>query len=260
MYFGKLSLEDLRKNIDIKKIHAESVEFFKTKRTKGNHYPYELEKRLNRCLMEGDAEELQTVATEFSKYTASSLCNGDSIRSLKNSLICSCALTTRILIKAGIDEEYAYFLSDLYINRIESLNDEKSLVLIHGAMLLDYMDQINKELIMNQNIHSELILNTVSYIDHHIYEQLSLVQVAEAFNTNSSYLSRLFKQEVGSSFTEYLHNCRIKKAQHLLHLTNMPIVDISEKLCYTSQSHFTSVFKRISGLTPKQYRLYYEKD
>ena len=55
-------------------------------------------------------------------------------------------------------------------------------------------------------------------------------------------------------FTEYLHNCRIKKAQHLLLLTNMPLIEISTQLGYATQSHFTTVFKKICDMTPKQYR------
>lgn len=255
MFFENVSLEEIRKNFDIRKLHADSIVDYKASHIQSNHYPYELEKRLNQYLMEGNINGLQIIAREFSNYPPSSLCNSDTLRSLKNNLICSCALTTRILVKAGIDEKYAYYISDLYINRIESIEDENSLVNLNAIMLLDYLDQINKELVMSEKINSELILKVISYVDTHIYDQLSLAHVADVFNTNSSYLSRLFKQEVSSSFTEYLHNCRMKKAQHLLLLTDTPLIEIADKLGYTTQSHFTTVFKKICGITPKQYRM-----
>lgn len=71
---------------------------------------------------------------------------------------------------------------------------------------------------------------------------------------NANYLSELFKKEVGISTSEYIQSEKIEEAKKLLAFTNYFLLNISLWLNFHDQSHFTRVFKKITGLTPKQYR------
>lgn len=218
------------------------------------HYPYELEKKLFQAIIDGNLEEIEHIGYEYSTYPSSVLCKNNSIRSLKNHLICSCTIITRIAIEAGLDEKYAFFLSDLYINKIESLNHKDPLLNLNSVMILDFVTHTKNNLASNINNYSNLTKKIIKYINENLYTNFTLTDVAAYVNANSSYLSRTFKKDVGISFTQYVHTNKIKKAQHLLLFSNLSLVEISTKLGYTTQSHFSKTFKQVSGITPKQFK------
>lgn len=218
------------------------------------HYPYALEEQLYQAIIDGDTEKIERIGYEYSTYPSSVLCQNNSIRSLKNYLICNCALITRIAIRSGVDEKYAYFLSDLYINKIESLTTEETHLNLNAMMILDFMTQIKSRVASNTSHYSALTKKVIGYITENLYTHFTLTDVAAYVKANSSYLSRTFKQDVGISFTQYIHTNRVKKAQHLLLFSDLSLVEISAQLGYATQSHFNKIFKQMTGMTPKQFQ------
>lgn len=255
MFIGSVSFEQISNSKDFQDALKNSTFRFHNHRYGAAHYPYELEKKLYTAMLEGDLEGIQEVSREYSAFPISVLCEGNPIRSLKNMMICNCALITRVMIQAGLEQAYAYFLSDLYINKIERLGERESLIYLNNVMIVDFMSAIKHSVISRRHVSSSLVRGAVDFIEEHLYDDVSLELAAAALHTNSSYLSRLFKQELGVSFTEYTHRSRMKKAEQLLMLTDLSIVVIAGDLGYSSQSHFTRTFKRICGLTPRQYKL-----
>lgn len=69
-----------------------------------------------------------------------------------------------------------------------------------------------------------------------------------------SYLSRLFKQEVGISLSDYIREKKLDRAQNLLRFTDQSFAEIANILAFSSQSHFIQAFKSHTGMTPKKYR------
>lgn len=98
------------------------------------------------------------------------------------------------------------------------------------------------------------ISSALSFIESHYAEQISLDDLATHLSMNKSYLSHLFTKETGTTFTDYLENIRIYKAQSLLRETALSIAVISEKVGYTSQSYFSKAFKKRVGVSPNTYR------
>ena len=94
----------------------------------------------------------------------------------------------------------------------------------------------------------------IEYIQKHYKEDIYLELMADMFNTSSSYLSRLIKQETSVTFSQYLNNLRIEDAKHQLINTNNTITDIYTGLGFTNRSTFVRVFKSIVGLTPSEFR------
>ena len=80
------------------------------------------------------------------------------------------------------------------------------------------------------------------------------MKVANHVHLNPTYFSTLFKQSTGSSFKEYLNMVRIEESKRLLANTDYSIIDISLATGFEDQSYFSKVFKKFTGLTPKQYR------
>ncbi|MFI2858037.1 helix-turn-helix domain-containing protein [Paenibacillus sp. JSM ZJ436] len=89
-------------------------------------------------------------------------------------------------------------------------------------------------------------------------EPLQLTQVAEAHDISPSYLSRLFKQTTGFTFSDYINLLRIQEAQRLLRESQLPITDIAWQSGFSNFSHFGKMFKRTVKLSPREYRRQYQ--
>ena len=84
--------------------------------------------------------------------------------------------------------------------------------------------------------------------------ELTLEEVANHVHLNPAYFSSLFKQSTGSSFKEYLNMVRIEESKRLLANTDYSVIDIAVASGFGDQSYFCRVFKKYTGLTPRQYR------
>lgn len=90
------------------------------------------------------------------------------------------------------------------------------------------------------------------YIDEHYAEDIQLAHLAAQVNWNPFYLLRVFHNEVGLPPHAYLENVRIRQVQRLLK-QGLPLVDAAYATGFSSQSHLTTTFKRVLGVTPGQY-------
>lgn len=84
--------------------------------------------------------------------------------------------------------------------------------------------------------------------------ELSLAELAEVINVSSTYFASLFKQAMGISPHQYVIKQRVERAKVMLKKTDFAIADIALQVGFSSQSHLTQQFKRITGMTPKQIR------
>ena len=109
------------------------------------------------------------------------------------------------------------------------------------------------------SILSKPVMQCVDYIYTHIKERITITTLAEYTGLSESYLSRVFKQNLGISISDYIREKKIEKATHLLRYSDKPIVDIANYLSFSSQSHFIQIFENYTGLTPKKYRDKYYK-
>ena len=97
----------------------------------------------------------------------------------------------------------------------------------------------------------------MDYIYDHLYEQIRLSDLAAQVGLNESYLSVLFKKETGVSISDYVRQRRVEAAEGMLRYSDYSCSDIGNFLAFCSQSHFISVFRKATGLTPRQYRARY---
>ena len=94
----------------------------------------------------------------------------------------------------------------------------------------------------------------IKYIDLHLTEDCSLQQLAREMNMTANYLGQVFKRETGKPYTQYITELRIDRAKSLLLSGDMSISDISNALGFNDYFYFLKTFKRVTGVTPKQYR------
>ena len=99
------------------------------------------------------------------------------------------------------------------------------------------------------------IVAAQNYIaEHYMNPNLSLDMVAAHIHANSSYLSKLFKNNLNVNFVTYLNSYRIKEAQKLLLSSDMSVKAISIQSGFNSEQNFIRVFKKHVQMTPTQYR------
>ena len=101
---------------------------------------------------------------------------------------------------------------------------------------------------------SKLVIDTANYIREHISETIRTDQIAEALYLSRSHLSRKFKSEAGMTLSDFIIFEKAEEAKRMLRYTEKPISDISSDLGFSSQSHLIRVFRKLEGITPKEYR------
>ena len=98
------------------------------------------------------------------------------------------------------------------------------------------------------------ILNTISYIQVNLNQDLTVGHLAERANQDQDYFSRLFFQHTGVRPLAYIHEKRIERAQYLLTTTNMSYAEVATETAFENLPHFSKIFKKVTSLTPGQYR------
>ncbi|BES64389.1 response regulator transcription factor [Gottschalkiaceae bacterium SANA] len=121
------------------------------------------------------------------------------------------------------------------------------------------IDALEKLLKNKQSKYSERMEAAMNYVHQNFNRDLSLVEVAEYLHITPEYFSRLFKEEVGSSFTTYLITHRLKKAEYLLRKTNLSVAEIAEQVGYEQASYFSRIYKKYRGITPLKTREFENK-
>ena len=138
-------------------------------------------------------------------------------------------------------------------NRMTSVNNRDDVY----AFIKDIITEtINYREIVNTKKFSKLI-NRVKHVieEEYVNRDFSLGYIADKLAVNKSYLSRLFLQETGETFTDYLLKFRLKKGEELLANTDMTVTAISLEIGYNDPHYFSYVYKKERGYTPRDYRI-----
>ncbi|MFC0273254.1 helix-turn-helix domain-containing protein [Metabacillus herbersteinensis] len=99
----------------------------------------------------------------------------------------------------------------------------------------------------------------IKYIQLNSHEPLTLKELSNLVYLSPSHFSRMFKEEMGLNFVEYLIKFRIEKAKRLLKMTLLPMEVVSSNCGFSSAAHFSTTFKKIEGVTPSVYRNLFSK-
>ncbi|WP_085506326.1 helix-turn-helix domain-containing protein [Thalassobacillus devorans] len=173
------------------------------------------------------------------------------LRSWKNSVISSCTLFTRAAIKGGVDPDTAFRLNDAYLNKIEAIRSPRDISELEHMMLEDFIHTVEQA----DNLpYSPVINKAIAYIHDHILSDLTLEEISRECYVSPSYLSHLFKREVGVSIVQFINEKRIDESKYFLLHTSTSISDIAKLFQFCNQSYYTSVFKKYVKQTPRQYR------
>lgn len=216
-----------------------------------NEYNIALEEQFFSAITEGNKEKLIKYAYSFPQENAGILSQTNQLRNQKNNGIIAITLATRYAIKGNLPSEVAFSLSDLYIQKIEQIDNIYAVNRLIEEALCTFADSVKE---YNEKQYSKKINMCLDYIAKNIYNDITANALANYLQINPSYLSDIFKKEVGIPLKQYIQRERVEEAKRILTLTQYPVSTICHMLNFHDQSYFIKVFKRFTSITPKQYR------
>jgi AraC family transcriptional regulator len=96
--------------------------------------------------------------------------------------------------------------------------------------------------------------HAAEYIDRNLRNRLTLAEIAAEIDLNPQYFARVFKRAVGQAPHQYILDKRVERAKALLKTSDLSLVEIASRVGIATQSHFTTVFHRVTGMTPREFR------
>ena len=122
-------------------------------------------------------------------------------------------------------------------------------ILVKKYRKLDVQDELLKS---NQQLNRLGMIT--SYLKDHYMEDISLGKLAGIFGYSPSYLSKMFSQEMGESLILYITNKRIEKAKEYMKNSEISLADVAFMVGYDDYTYFSRVFKKSTGMNPRNYR------
>ena len=246
-------------NIELNELKVENVEDteeeieldFQLEPEPANHN-FSLERLFMGKVANGDIDQVIELFHEQIKTQYLTLLGPNKIRSMKNNAIVYCTLLARAAINGGVDSDQSLTLADKYIIRIEKAQAFDDLLDLVERMTVKFTNSVLHVASIN---HVSVIKKASRYVHNHLSEAIRLQEVADYVGLSPNYFSSLFKKEMNLAFADYVNHTRIKESQYLLQTTNHSILDIAISVGFNNQNYFTTIFKKTTGITPKQYRM-----
>ena len=202
----------------------------------------------------GDIESLKRKLQngELSWISEQRVLSEDETKNMIYHFVIAASALARACMEGGLGHDEAYTLADIYIRKADRCGNRDAICQLHEDMCLDYAERMRE--IRKETVISLHIRKCIDYIYENLGSNLSVGALASVVNLNPSYLSRLFSKETGIPLKQFVAEAKIDTAQNLLKYSDLSYLQISVSLGFSSQSAFISVFKKISGMTPKAYR------
>lgn len=155
-----------------------------------------------------------------------------------------------------------YIVDKAVENRAEKMSYEWKLRRLPGApqdipveipeLSLPEEDGYGKEI--SAVLKNSPVYPAVLYVEAHLNELIPMQEMAELCHLSRSYFSRLFRQDAGENFTDYVNRKKIERAKELLRNSADSVGSIAGELGFVDTSYFVKLFKRFEGVTPLAYR------
>ena len=253
----KLTLEDVS-IFDIEQANIESeIEKANIEKSYDEYAPREMhntlaiEQSLMQMITEGDVGALYEWLSRAPSVRGGIIAN-DALRQLKNTFIVTSTLASRAAIKGGMDAEDALTLSDDYIKKCELLTTYEAIINLQYHMVLDYTKRVERIRIGKNP--SRLLMQVTNYAQHNLSKPMDISALADSMFISRTHLAAKFKKETGITLTDFILKGKIEEAKRLLCYSDKSLSLIAEYLGFSSQSHFSRVFKNYAGSTPGEYR------
>lgn len=219
--------------------------------TIGKNVPMDIYYKVKESIQSGDTKAADAAVLQLSPGDIDADRLGENlIRSLKN----YCAKVIYFGCFAAIEANAPYFktlsAADEMVMESESLESVQDLFDLMRRAVLRFTQTVS---ISSISGYSKPIRQVMEYIQMHYAEKITLNSLAKHTNLSAFYLSALIKKETGLILMDNINSVRIEESKKLLLLKNVPIIDVAQQVGFTYQNHFSTTFKKFTGLTPTEF-------
>ncbi len=226
-------------------VHAEDL------RLEGNYeesFPVDTENKLFRMLLKGDLNGMVSAANQFFDWMVK--CYPEDKNNIRLKVLEFVTWGEREAFHVGA-MNYGFNSRRGYLDTVMALEDYEEI----RAWFLEKMMQTCCSIRdKNEDRSESLVEKARSYMQENYSRDISLDDVSKEVNVSPYYFSKIFKEESGENFTEYLAKIRINKAKELLEDAELSIKEIGVMSGYTDPNYFSRIFKKHTGITPREYR------
>ena len=219
------------------------------------HHTYMEERYVMDCIREGNVEEINQRAGGLLEKAG--ILSKNRFNDQRNLAIVTVTMATREAIAGGVPPADAYRLSDYLINQIDQCEKLEEITELNRRALYKFTKLVSDA--RKDRKFSSYTEQCKDYISQNYHHKIYLEDSAEAIGISQGHLSRIFRQDTGMKIQDYILKFRVQRAANLLKYSDVSLSEISDYVCFNSQSHFGSVFKEYMKMTPRQYREKYKR-
>lgn len=214
-----------------------------------SRYQISSERMLESLIASGDTEGAIGVATQLLQ-DIHTITDRDihEVRARAHEIL---VIISRASISAGGDIPTCFSKNDSYAKLLRNAGS-LDLIISHISEAIPFYTNFSLNLTTIK--HPDIVMKATEYIKKHYADKITLLDVANYCSISTSYLSKILKEELGSTFTEYTNAIRIEKSKQMLLDSDYRILEIAIACGFDDQSYFTKVFKKTTGMNPCKYR------
>lgn len=232
---------------------------YTSRETTTRHLDYEREFRFYKAIASGNIPQVNEGLAHWEATNAfenseekNGVLSKNPLQNRKYHFVVLTAMMTRFCVDAGLNQEIAYSMSDIFIQQADECTSIDQVNQLTKTAVMEFTLRMRDE--KKKNIYSKQIVRCIDYIYDNLNQNLHVDVIAKHVQMTPSYLSRLFSREVGISISAYIKNLRLDTAAQMLIYSDYEISEIAAYFLFSSQSHFTTAFQKKYGITPKRYR------
>jgi two-component system response regulator YesN len=212
-------------------------------------YPKALEKPLFDAVTKGEINETTVIAEKYGDWMCKKAMDGD-LMSMRLKVLEFSLYAEHIAYQNG-GQTYRYSSRNNYLPEIMAIDNPEDI----KNWFMEKVTSACRDVVSKRQERSGNIIKTAKdFIDANYHKDLSLDDVSRVVNISPYYFSKIFKEESGLNFIEYLTDIRIDRAKKLLENSGMSVKEICAACGYSDPNYFSRSFKKKVGVTPTEYK------
>ena len=212
------------------------------------NYPVQTERKLFDSVQKGDVNGAINAANRFYDWMVENY--SDYMMDIKLKVLEFVLWAEHIAYESG-GMVYRFRVRKDYMPTLLELNDLEGI----RSWFIDKITESARNVVVKKDEQSTgAVSKAKSYIDSHYNKDISLYDVSREVDISPYYFSKIFKEETGENFIEYLTNVRIEQAKNLLTGSDLSMKEICAQIGYGDPNYFSRAFKKKTGLTPTEFK------
>ncbi len=210
---------------------------------------YEKKNRILSALSKGNKDDVEMYTDLYLEFLSELV--GNDLEKAYECVKYAWTQASAVVTQNGLNDWTIYIINYKYYPFFKRVKSTEEIFFICKQILLEYADAVS--VYEKEKNYSPFINNICQYIRECLPNSMTISQIAKAHNFSESYISHCFKKETGKSIGSYILEEKIAMAKKMID-ENITFYEISTQLGFSSQSYFSRQFKKITGMTPNEYK------